>query len=76
VLKRAGSNKETEGSGFVICTLLSPNVIRAMGGACGMRWRECIQCLVGYRKEQDGFGDVVVRSQCNIKISLNRMVGL
>jgi len=70
VLKRAGSNKEAEGSGFLICTLMSPNVIRAMGGACGMRWRECIQRLVGYRKELGGFADVVVRSQCNIKRQL------
>jgi len=43
VLKRAGNNTETEGSGSLIRSLVSPDVIRAVAEACGMRWRECIQ---------------------------------
>ena len=46
VLKRAGSDKETEGSSCLICTLVSlldQMKENGMGGACSMCWRECIQ---------------------------------
>ena len=74
MLKRERSNKETEGSGFLICTLLSPDVFRAIKSR-RMGWVGHVECVGenacsvwwGYRKEEDSFGDVVVRWQCNSK---------